>query len=98
MHLPNPLHFPSDLRLYVAIETEANMRTDEGQGKKIALAGIISEMARILADSAAAAAEAEEAINRGERDLAVGALLGIDAAIQAIGPLYAATISLHRSR
>jgi hypothetical protein len=55
-------------------------------------------MARILADSAAAAAEAEEAINRGERDLAVGTLLGIDAAIQAIGPLYAATISLHRSR
>ena len=73
------------------------MATKNDQTTQIALAGVISELSRLLAQSAAIAAEAQEAINKGDRNLAVGTLLGAEAAIQSVGPLLAATLSLHRN-
>ena len=73
------------------------MATKNDQTTQIALAGVISELSRLLAQSAAIAAEAQEAIKKGDRNLAVGTLLGAEAAIQSVGPLLAATLSLHRN-
>jgi hypothetical protein len=73
------------------------MTTRSEQSTKIAMEGVISELARLLSEAAGYAAEAEEAIKKGERNLAVGTLLSAEAAIQAVGPLFAATISLHRN-
>lgn len=73
------------------------MSTNNDQTTQIALKGVISELSRLLTQSAAVAAEAEMAINKGDRNLAVGTLLGVEAAIQSIGPLMAATLSLHRN-
>ena len=73
------------------------MSTNNDQTTQIALKGVISELSRLLTQSAAVAAEAEKAINKGDRNLAVGTLLGVEAAIQSIGPLMAATLSLHRN-
>ena len=73
------------------------MATKNDQTTQIALSGVISELSRLLAQSAAIAAEAQEAIKKGDRNLAVGTLLGAEAAIQSVGPLLAATLSLHRN-
>ncbi len=73
------------------------MTTKNDQNTQIAIAGVISELTRLLAQSAAVAAQAQDAINKGDRNLAVGTLLGVEAAIQSIAPLFAATLSLHRN-
>ena len=63
-----------------------------------ALLANISILAEMLETAAAQALEAREAMERGERNLAIGTLDVAAEAMETVGPLWAATQALHRRR
>ena len=65
---------------------------------EIALNATINALSILLSSAAVAAKDAEDAIEKGERNLAIGALMTVESAIQSVGPLYATILSLHRNQ
>ncbi len=74
------------------------MMTTRENTTEIALNATINALSILLSSAAVAAKDAEDAIAKGERNLAIGALMTVESAIQSIGPLYATILSLHRNQ
>lgn len=74
------------------------MMTTRENTTEIALNATINALSILLSSAAVAAKDAEDAIAKGERNLAIGALMTVESAIQSIGPLYATILSLHRKQ
>ena len=62
-----------------------------------AIAANLAALAQRLARAAALAKEAEEAMQRGEQNLAIGTVIGFDHILPEAQALYNAAIALHRS-
>ena len=74
------------------------MMTTRENITEIALNATINTLSMLLSSAAVAANDAEDAIAKGERNLAIGALMTFESAIQSIGPLYVTILSLHRNQ
>jgi hypothetical protein len=64
---------------------------------KKAIAANIEAMRQILTDAVIRASEAFQAIQAGEQNQAIGAMLGLDRALEDALALYRAAVALHRT-
>ena len=74
------------------------MRTNiESTMKIVAITANLAALHAILKHAAERSAEAHGVILRGERNGAIGALLGLDAILEDAKTLYGAAMALHRT-
>ena len=64
---------------------------------KKAIAANIEAFRQLLADAAITAAEAFQAIEAGEQNQAIGAILGLESKLEDALALYRAAVALHRT-
>jgi len=64
---------------------------------KKAIAGIIEAMCQVLADAVITASESFQAIQQGEQNQAIGAIISIEDKLEQALALYRAAIALHRA-